>query len=1191
MRLPVVLWSGSPPQHAITCLHVFSDGETLATGSTTGQVVFWSISARSIVPTSMTLLSAPTSVCVMAECTVDADRSFAKQFVGSAYSLLCATEDGSLFKLDGKDGRCSMASKRLFSGKVTSVLVVKAANAAIVCGYFHDIFVVNLANFAATNVTSSTVDRPDWLSCACLHRYEDQEGHAREALITLSQTGLMTTYTISASETKVDLSPIPLRAVRTSCRNALHVSICQLVHSTLLVVAADRFLLYTTCDLQLVLSVPAVSPHGWSGGAFASPGSIVLFSGDGVAYLYSFKDNGAVMKYFQAQIPQLALPARIDHTTLVPQHPSPRFNCRFVVSGPASRSSSGGAGSSPASRSSSSAGANTNDDPASDPEAPCSTESCAFVLCLSYVRGAQEPVLLRGDSGGRLASWTLPRERAAVAAAGTALQSGNGGMSSYVSLAPSRTHSLASSWLPNASIAGVAAQPTVLMHAEMAVSGGSSTSDPNTVVMGFMDGSIAIISLVELLQCMAGGPSPTSRVLKGHDGRVTCLLHPHQHTPAISAGLVMSASSDCTVRLWDQRSGRLVHTFRDHCARVTRLAPLPPKVCSRLNGGVLSVARDHSVAIMSVEPPASVYLFSGHDFPIAALRWRAAANLLMVCGPGDVVHVWDIDSCTRERVAVGLQAREIVSCCDPEVTGDERRARTVLAQCCTVHSISLGRAIAPVVVFDIPQLCLLLAPEGGRSSTLQNRVDPSVDVAVRAVLGVHISSQDTSESSLAANVGLGLSTMTGLSLGLLNAGVISLVLPGLQLTPFWTRYGEFVSTNTLTVAALSSAALRSEMAGQQPSSLAAWANLLSHFAAARSCAPHSLLRYWMHWQGDLRDVARAALTAVLTPLPNAEAALLCASCTARMPRGSLVQGDGIRHSCAILAHIFAQRKIATPDQTRVLLEALSDMALGSSPTLSRAVAMELLSGLLDQQQPPGSAVRIINIILRAAAAADSGSDLKASGCVGRALANVAAAHANLLLEALAADTTSAASPLALKAVARAVQHQPPALMEHIAKIMDFVFSCLSASPGVERVAASAHATLSSLAQCCSSVAMHSGSQRVAVGGHDGVIYIYDIKTAACVLHFRAHGKPIAATAFSSDGRNLASYSIEERQVRLWQLASGSLFGMVTHGPKNTRSQTVAALVDTSQRAALRLVWRPAGDLWLHTGNSEVRLFA
>jgi WD40 repeat protein/DNA-binding SARP family transcriptional activator len=84
--------------------------------------------------------------------------------------------------------------------------------------------------------------------------------------------------------------------------------------------------------------------------------------------------------------------------------------------------------------------------------------------------------------------------------------------------------------------------------------------------------------------------------------------------------------------------------------------------------------------------------------------------------------------------------------------------------------------------------------------------------------------------------------------------------------------------------------------------------------------------------------------------------------------------------------------------------------------------------------------------------------------------------------------------------------------------------------------------LDSLAQL-ESVAVDSNSNRIAVGGSDGRIILFDLAVNGPVMTINAHDGDVWALAFSPDGLRLASSSWDETS-KVWDLVTGELIAAV-----------------------------------------------
>ncbi|KAG6888279.1 hypothetical protein C0992_008961 [Termitomyces sp. T32_za158] len=89
----------------------------------------------------------------------------------------------------------------------------------------------------------------------------------------------------------------------------------------------------------------------------------------------------------------------------------------------------------------------------------------------------------------------------------------------------------------------------------------------------------------------------------------------------------------------------------------------------------------------------------------------------------------------------------------------------------------------------------------------------------------------------------------------------------------------------------------------------------------------------------------------------------------------------------------------------------------------------------------------------------------------------------------------------------------------------------------EAVLDSATEVISYVVKTFPGVDFHMGTQRLAVGGSDGAVVMYDLKTAIRLYVLEGHKKAISACSFSPDGRRLLTLSIEENVALVWKVGS------------------------------------------------------
>jgi len=122
------------------------------------------------------------------------------------------------------------------------------------------------------------------------------------------------------------------------------------------------------------------------------------------------------------------------------------------------------------------------------------------------------------------------------------------------------------------------------------------------------------------------------------------------------------------------------------------------------------------------------------------------------------------------------------------------------------------------------------------------------------------------------------------------------------------------------------------------------------------------------------------------------------------------------------------------------------------------------------------------------------------------------------------------------------------------------------------------------------VSFHHDSQRLAVGSPDHVIVIYDLKTATRWHVLAGHKSSVSAVCFNDNGKALASYSINESVVRVWQ-TSTSFFGILGSRPPCVKSINVTRptkpIALQIQLQTLKLQWVTSRTLTLSLWDSTL----
>jgi len=183
------------------------------------------------------------------------------------------------------------------------------------------------------------------------------------------------------------------------------------------------------------------------------------------------------------------------------------------------------------------------------------------------------------------------------------------------------------------------------------------------------------------------------------------------------------------------------------------------------------------------------------------------------------------------------------------------------------------------------------------------------------------------------------------------------------------------------------------------------------------------------------------------------------------------------------------------------------------------------------------------------------------------------------------------------------------LLPLLSRFTEVVLRCLEPSdPTLRRTSLIAvTSALHELVKTYPMVAFHQQSQKFAVGTGDGLVIVYDLRTATKWRILEGHTATISALAFSEDGSQLGSYSATDCSIRLWQCASSGFLGgilgsngrcvkyhelpaLATSGP----GTAVPATMEDPKRAGWRRVslkWSMRGALYLVREDGETMQLA
>ncbi|XP_077994081.1 WD repeat-containing protein 7-like isoform X2 [Glandiceps talaboti] len=620
--VPIMLWGRHPPTHCISAVMITSDQRTIVTGCHDGQLVLWDFSENMHISARNMLYGHTAAITCLSRANDSWDRS----------NIISAAENGEVCLWDTDDGRCVEHTK--VPGTHTNIHPIQVTKGTgreswiILHGYYADVHILDSNSLEVLFTLTSKVT-PDWISALTLLRPVKRQ---EDVIIALTTSGTLKVWTLTGSESK-DSEPIfedeskPLR-----CLNAQTLTCCAFTLRTVLVVCSKYWQIYDAGDFSLLCSVFCEKGQRWAGGDFIAADRVVVWTKEGKGYLY--------------QLPSNCIPDNLDFRSGIGKKPGsnvpPFLYCVQEVSD-------------------------------STPLA------CSPVMTFFYGRrGPYLKLLLRGDSNGKVTVWKMPE--ISEKELGFLKQEQ---FDTYPVMPPTVSSSLADLWIsldpkPPGIIDQLSLKSIKDPEDLLAVTASIYLPMQGRLVCGRDDGSIVIVpatqtAIVQLLQGQhtARRGWPPHRILRGHRGKVTCLLYPHQVSERYDSKYLVSGGVDFSVCIWDFYSGSLIYSFTVHGGEISQML-VPPENCNtRVQGCICTVASDHSVALLSLRDHKCMMLAGRHLFPVRVIKWRPADDFLVVGCTDDTVYVWQMETGHLDRIVYGSTAIEILNACDETVKANE----------------------------------------------------------------------------------------------------------------------------------------------------------------------------------------------------------------------------------------------------------------------------------------------------------------------------------------------------------------------------------------------------------------------------------------------------------------------------------------------------------------------------------------
>ncbi|WFD19805.1 hypothetical protein MCAP1_002042 [Malassezia caprae] len=758
----------------------------------------------------------------------------------------------------------------------------------------------------------------------------------------------------------------------------------------------------------------------------------------------------------------------------------------------------------------------------------------------------------------------------------------------------------------------------------------------NRLVLGLPTGGLAVASLSDVLS-----DAPTAQTPAAHS-------HPSWAAPVSSLQLVanprtgtrhlIGGTAQGDLGVWDLATLRSEAAWSWFASPLQALVPLTGvQPHSRLYGCVLCVALDGTSALLALDDVRLVQLFPGAGAPLTSVAVREHHVLLTY---GARTRLWDLHTLEMVRSMTAAEARTLLH--EPSwlvyaiptsprsapprsdaITGmlspcggaqkeavsvlvaDVRRAIEAGAQ--TLRAALQVPSLVPLLEVrtrhlldaDAPEAPALPAESAGAAklqSTLQPLLPLFWPTALDAVFGTAASwGANPGSARVLGYVSMACEASAAQRFCQSPEATAHQLLAGVSLALLW----DTIHADARGVLhALLSPAFLAQLVGRAycaPSLPTLGMHVLDENEVLRTAAKLLLARYVpVATEDELTELERQWRGHV--PLAPSDPA------TPRTPLAVLVLG-------LVMSERYAHFSPSLLKRVAAMVAAY--LAQPAADSLPAWVATELCCTGYHVWQHYVDTVALVRHIFCVAAEPDDVAathqrltGLTLRGLARRATLELASKHSALFMSTLAMDILHAPSveqsQVTLRLVAFLIRQKPLVLYPSLPRLVEAVVKSLDPTLVAVRssLTRSAAVMIKELVETYPSIAFHSGTQRLAVGTHDGPVVLYDLKTATRLYVLDGHTAPVTACSFSPDGRRFLSLCLGEGLVLLWRL-SGGFVDMLR--PRHAKGEASAYrsiplhLGDAAQLplddtlGGVSLEWRDAHGVHLRIGEAHVNL--